>query len=403
MICGLAEDPEMFEALFGRKKSTQQTGHATNAPVPASAHSASRVTAPLPATMADITADWLQSVLQEHPDFRGKRITTATGVPIGEGVGQVSAIARFALTYAGAQGPEGVVVKLHPPFEAMRAVGMRYEMYRREAFFYRSLATETGAPVPTIYFSEWDPELERSATVMQDMTRWHWPDQLVGATQREAELCIDAIARLGARCWGADLSHHSWLPDTLSPVLQNIIADYRQCVPIALERLGDHLGVEAKDACQKIAQHIDWILEELAKRPLIVTHFDSRLENFVFEKPGSENLAMIDWQLVARVRPGWDFAYFVGCSIPEDLRRQLMPELKNRYLRGLRDGGVKNYDAASFDSDLRLNSMAVTLIPVIGGASFDASNARSTALFSSILQRTLGAVLDNRALELLPH
>lgn len=391
----------MFEALFGRKKSGQRAGQGANAS--ASAPSASRAAAPLPATMADITADWFQSVLQEHPDFHGKRIATATGVPIGEGIGQVSAIARFALTYAGAPGPQGVVVKLHPPFEAMRAVGMRYEMYLREASFYRSLVAETGAPVPTIYFSDWDPELERSATVMQDMTSWHWPDQLVGATRREAELCIDAIARLGATCWGADLSRHSWLPDTRSPVLQNIIADYRQCVPIALERLGSPLSVEAKNACQKIARHIDWILEELAKPPLIVTHFDSRIENFVFEKPGSDNLAMIDWQLVARVRPGWDFAYFVGCSIPEDLRRQVMPELKNRYLRGLRNGGVKKYDAASFDLDLRLNSMAVTLIPVIGGASFDANNARSTALFGSVLQRTLGAVLDNGALELLPH
>lgn len=391
----------MFEALFGRRKSSQRTVPGVSTSPSAPAADVTKVS--LPATVADVTADWLQSVLQNHPDFHGRRITAASGVPIGEGIGQVSAIARFALTYDGAQGPQGVVVKLHPPFEAMRAVGMRYEMYLREASFYRTLAAETGAPVPTIYLSEWDPELQRSATVMQDLTSWHWPDQLAGATQREAELCIDAIAQLGARCWGADLSRHSWLPDTRSPVLQNIIMDYRQCVPISLERLGGYVGAEAKDACQKIARHIDWILEELAKPPLIVTHFDSRIENFVFEKPGADKLAMIDWQLVARVRPGWDFAYFVGCSIPEDLRRQLMPGLTNRYLGGLRDGGVKDYDAASFDYDLRLNSMAVTLIPVIGGASFDASNPRSTALFGSVLQRTLGAVLDNKALELIPN
>ncbi len=44
----------------------------------------------------------------------------------------------------------------------------------------------------------------------------------------------------------------------------------------------------------------------------------------------------------------------------------------------------------------------MTLIPVIGGAAFDGDNPRSVALFGAILQRSLGSVLDNKCLDLLP-
>ncbi len=357
---------------------------------------------PLPESMADVNVAWLQHAVKDHPDFRGVRISGASSTPVGEGIGQMSSIARYALTYDGARGPESVVVKLHAPFEAMRAVGVRFEMYARESAFYQALGKEVAAPLPTIYFSEWEPTQQRSATVMQDMTRWHWPDQLTGATLQQAECCIDAIARLGASQWGADLSRHPWLPDTHAPVMQNMIHDYRLCVPVTLQRLASFVSPEARIACERIAQRMDWIFAELARPPLVVSHFDSRLENFVFVAPGSDKIAMIDWQLVARLRPGWDIAYFMGTSVPEDLRRQWQPGLVERYLDGLRAGGVHDYDAAQLDIDLRLNTMAMTLIPVIGGASFDGDNPRSVALFGSILQRSLGSVLDNHCLDLLP-
>ncbi len=385
----------MFGSFFGKKSASKQTQSLS--PVASGA-----AAMPLPESMTDVNVAWLQHVVTDHPDFRGVRISGASSTPVGEGIGQMSAIARYALTYDGARGPESVVVKLHPPFEAMRAVGVRFEMYSREAAFYRTLAKEVAAPLPKIYFSEWEPTQQRSATVMQDMTRWHWPDQLAGATLQQAECCIDAMAKLGARHWGADLSEYSWLPDTRAPVMQNMIHDYRLCVPVTLQRLADFVSPEARVACERIAQKMDWIFAELAKPPLVISHFDSRLENFVFVEPGSDKIAIIDWQLVARLRPGWDFAYFMGTSVPEEVRRHWQPGLTRRYLDGLRAGGVGDYDAAQFSTDLRLNTMAMTLIPVIGGASFDGDNPRSVALFGAILQRSLGSVLDNKCLDLLP-
>jgi thiamine kinase-like enzyme len=356
----------------------------------------------LPETMEEVTPSWLQQAVKDHPAFRGKRISSARGKPIGEGIGQMSALARVELAYDGEPGPQSVVVKLHAPFQAMRDVGIRYEMFAREAAFYQTLAAEVTVPIPTVYFAAWDPVLARNAMVMQDMTAWHWPDQLAGATQQQAERCIDALAKLGARHWGADFSRHPWLPDTHAPVLRQVVDDYRQSVPHALERLHSFVSPEAGKACKRIMHNMDWLCEKLAEPPLILTHYDSRLENFVFADPSAAELALIDWQLMARLRPGWDFAYFLGTSVSETRRSRWQPALSARYLDGLRANGVRNYDAARFDYDFRLSTMAITVIPVIGGASFDVSNERSLALFGAIMLRSLTSVLENDCLALLP-
>ena len=356
----------------------------------------------LPETMAEVTVPWLQQAVADHPAFRGKRIASARGKPLGEGIGQMSALARFELAYDGEQGPASVVVKLHAPYQAMRDVGIRYEMFARETAFFRTLAKEVTVPVPTIYFAGWDPARTRNAVVMQDMTTWHWPDQLTGATERQAEHCIDAIAKLGARHWGADFSNQSWLPDTHEPVLKQITGDYRQLVPVAVERLHEFLTPQTKTAVERIARNMDWICDAIAKSPQVLTHYDARLENFVFADESASELALIDWQLVARLRPGWDFAYFLGTSLTEQNRRQWQPALTKRYLDGLRAGGVGDYSAEAFATDFRLATMAITNIPIIGGASFDISNERSKALFGAILSRSLTSVVDNNSLALLP-
>jgi len=63
---------------------------------------------------------------------------------------------------------------------------------------------------------------------------------------------------------------------------------------------------------------------------------------------------------------------------------------------------VRDYKAPAFDIDLRLATMAITMIPVIGGASFDPGNERNLALFGAIMGRSLASVLDNNCLALLP-
>jgi hypothetical protein len=85
------------------------------------------------------------------------------------------------------------------------------------------------------------------------------------------------------------------------------------------------------------------------------------------------------------------------------MRREQQAALRARYLAGLKAGGVKDYGGERFDVDFRLGTMAMTVIPILGGASFDVSNARSVALFGAILSRSMASVLENDCLSLLPN
>ncbi len=356
----------------------------------------------LPESMDDVTLAWLQAATSEHPAFHGTRITAMRGTPVGEGIGQMSAIARLDLTYDGEPGPASVVVKLHAPFQGMRDVGVRYDMYERETAFYQTLAKGVTVSIPVVYFAGWDPALQRNAMVMEDMSDRYWPDQLSGHTREQAERCVDAIAQLGAGHWGADFSGEPWLPDSRAPVFGRIVGDYRMAAPATLERLSAFVTPQGRVACERIAGNIEWLFEALAQPPLILTHFDTRMENFVFTDRSAAELALIDWQLMARIRPGWDIAYFLGTSLPEELRRAWQNDLQARYLAGLAVGGVPDYAREQFDTDFRLATMAMTIIPVLGGAAFDLSNERSTQLFGAILARSLASVVENDCLALLP-
>ncbi|MBP6014651.1 MAG: DUF1679 domain-containing protein [Alphaproteobacteria bacterium] len=356
----------------------------------------------LPETMAEVTPAWLQQALAPHPAFKATRIAGARATPVGEGIGQMSAIARVELAYDGAAGPASIVVKLHTPFQAMRNVGLRYDMYVRETAFYQTLAADVTVPIPTIYYVAYDPQNARNAMIMQDMCTWHWPDQLTGASEQQAEACIDALAKLGARHWGADFSRYPWLPDTRQPVLKQLGEDYRQVVPLTLQRLNEFLSPEEHAAAERIARNLDWISEAIAKPPQILTHYDSRLENFVFRNQSSSDLALIDWQLVARLRPGWDIGYFLASSLTETNRRRWQAALIERYLEGLRQAGVRDYSAQALETDFRLGTMAMTIMPVIGGAAFDLENPRSKNLFGTMLHRAMASVVENDCLKLLP-
>ncbi|HEX2592181.1 MAG TPA: phosphotransferase [Rhizomicrobium sp.] len=357
----------------------------------------------LPETMDEVTLSWLQGAVAGHPAFTGANISQMRKTPVGEGIGQMSAIAKLDLDYDGKPGPASVVVKLHAPFQGMRDVGIRYDMYARETAFYQSLAKDVTVSIPTIYFAGWDSASQRNAMVMEDMSNRYWPSQLSGHTLQQAECCVDAIAKIGAGHWDADFSGHDWLPDSRSPTIQRIVGDYQMATPVALGNLDKFTTPESRAACERIAKNIHWIYEALAEPPLILTHFDTRMENFVFTDPSARELALIDWQLMARLRPGYDIAYFLGTSIPEEMRREHQAALRARYLAGLKAGGVQDYGGDRFDVDYRLGTMAMTVIPILGGASFDVSNERSVALFGAILSRSMASVLDNDCLSLLPN
>ena len=141
------------------------------------------------------------------------------------------------------------------------------------------------------------------------------------------------------------------------------------------------------------------IMDKLCEAPLTFTHDDFRVENLFFSADDSE-VAVIDWQLVAAIRPSWDFAYLIGTNIQTEIRRANQQDYIDLYLAELAEHGV-NYAEADLREDMKWTLLGNASIPVIGGANFVISNARSFELFQQMSVRLFETVLDFDALSVL--
>ena len=356
----------------------------------------------VPETPAEVTADWLTSALGQR--WPGIEVRSVNAEPLGEGIGQISLLQHLTLEHEGApEAPRHMVLKMHTTHPDMLGVAVRYRMYEREANFYSRFAHAVPLRTPDVYFAEADG-LERCVMLIEDMSGWHSPDQLIGPTQEQAEQAIDALAALTAAFWdSSELSNQSsWLPDFNVDYMRDTGRDYRACLPEFLRRYETKLPSGSGDAARTIAERYDDLTEALSTGPQVLTHYDYRLENMFFSDDAAEGFCALDWQLVIRARPGWDIAYFMGTNLPVPFLDEHGEALRNRYFQQLQTNGVQGYSRADFDADFALNTMAMTGIPMIGGANADLSNPRNEALFTEMSSRAFGEVIRNDCLSHLP-
>jgi len=357
----------------------------------------------VPQTPDEVTAEWLTSALRTR--WPGIDVMGVEALPLGEGIGQMSVLKRLILDHRGAaDAPQRMILKLHTPFPDMRAVADRYHMFEREVNFYRRFAAHVPVRVPDVYHAQLDGPTS-CVLLMEDMSDWRSPDQIDGPTQTQLQLAIDRLAALTGRFWNsAELDAESdWLPDWSVAYMRAAADDYRGCVPEYLRRFESKLPHRTRHAVETIAARMDGLLDELGRARQVLTHYDFRVENMFFQGDGDvSELCLVDWQLVMRGRAGWDYAYLTGTNLPIEARRQLDGPLRDRYLKGLQAAGVSDYTRSDLDQDIALNTMAMTIISVIGGANADLSNPRNEALFATIADRSFSAVLDGNCLDALP-
>jgi len=144
------------------------------------------------------------------------------------------------------------------------------------------------------------------------------------------------------------------------------------------------------------------LMERLSEPPVTLLHGDHRLDNLFFsEDEGPEGIAMLDWQITGAGRAPYDVAYFLSQSLVPEERKGVEYDLVTGYHRALLDHGVTGYSFEDCWEDYRLATLFDCCYPLNAGA-VDLVNERAVALFSTMLDRSVSAILDLDALELLP-
>ena len=326
---------------------------------------------------------------------------------IGAGVGMVGRLLRCHLVGRDANPalPDTVIVKLHSSHRETFETARTLQLYRREFDYYRQLAPHVPLRAPALLYGDFDSHDHRFVLVLEDLRGMTAADQIVGASADQAMTAVRAIARLHGLYWNkVDQTPVAGFHDSADPHRRRLVRDvYQASLPGALDRFGglfpDHLRRLAEDYGHRIVEHMD----ALGAGPLTFCHGDFRLDNMFFGSKGSDDFAVVDWQ-VCGVRSGlYDVAYFLSSSVAAEVRREIERQAIDEYHHVIRGMGVNDFTGEECWRSYRQNMLSCFQTPIIAGGRLDLSGERSRQLADAFLSRTLTAIDDLDAREFLPN
>lgn len=265
---------------------------------------------PIPDRAGAISSDWLSEAL-------GLRVAECLVEDAHSGT---TGRAVLGLKYwAGDTGPERLFVKLPPVDSAQQQFVVSSGMGRREAKFYRLIASTIPVRVPRCYYSDWSDDGERYIMLLE-----HLADS--GCTFRNAStrysldymrLVLKAFARLHAGYWQSARfkSDLRWL----KPPLQHDIG--RQLVARALAQHGGSMPDIFSATAEIYLSNTDAIHQLWNQGAHTLIHGDVHDGNLFFDvdAPG-----FLDWAVVARGPGMRDVGYFLaGTLTSEDQHHHL--------------------------------------------------------------------------------
>ena len=345
---------------------------------------------------SDLTAEWLAAVIGTGPvaDFSVERI----------GTGQMSECYRVRLTYAEAEdGPGSVVLKVAATDPVSRQTGLALGLYEREVRFYGDIAPRLGGSVAPCYHAAVDTSTGVFDLLLGDAGPAVVGDEIAGATIEQAHLGVAELGRLHGPLLGdASLAEAPWL-NREAPLNQAMITSlYADFV----DRYGDQIAPEHRVVCERLVAAFDGYLAQEAEacergRVQGLVHGDYRLDNMLFGTEGADRaLTVVDWQTVSWGPALTDLAYFLGCALPADSRRQQYDALLRAYHEAL--GPAAPITLADVADGVRRQSFFGVMMAIVSSMLVERTD-RGDQMFMTMLRRHCDHVLDTDALSTLPE
>jgi len=357
-----------------------------------------------PAHPGEVSPAWLTEAL--HGVAPGARVRGFEADQIAVGVGILGLLWRLTLRYepAGA-GPATAILKLPQTHPDPRHLADAFRFYLREIRFYEEVAGDTPVGTPDVYASAYDPVSGDFVLLLEDLGGRTVLDQLSGCPADRARTVVRALAMHHAAWWGdAELAARDWtfrLADPPNP--QALVPALRASWPVIEANFAHVLRGDTFEFAKHLDEVVVPLMERLSQPPVTLLHGDSRLDNIFFSSdPAEPPVTFVDWQLCGLGRGPYDVAYFLSQSMLPEERKQHEEQLLETYHRTLVANGVEGYSLEDCWEDYRLAILFVSAYPLNAG-SVDLVNERAVGLFTTMLDRSVSAIIDLDALELLPH
>ncbi len=354
-----------------------------------------------------LTSEWLTFALRGNGTIGGASVTGHRAKVIGEGVGFMGQLAQISLDYDRPEtgAPRSLIAKFPAAAQENRDLAMYFHFYEREVGFYQHIGGKMELRTPRCYFNGFDPSNGDFVLLLEDLAPAVVGDQVAGCVVEHVDLAIRELAKFQAKWWcSPELEKLEFMPAINAEWnVAAIEANYPLCWEPFLEFTKAYLTPAVRDAGERFGRQLRRLLDRFGDElPTTIVHGDYRLDNMFFGDPGSgAEFAVIDWQISSRAGGVFDVAYFVAGSLTPEERRARERDIVKLYHDTLVEHGVKDYDFAQCWEDYRLSTLFLLAYSVIGAGGLDLANERGFELFTKIASRTIAAIDDLKAYELL--
>ncbi|MGH7290126.1 MAG: phosphotransferase, partial [Myxococcota bacterium] len=261
------------------------------------------------------------------------------------------------------------------------------------------IAPAIHGPVAPCHHAAYDPATGVFDLLLGDATPAVVGDEIVGATIEQARMALTHLGHVHGPLLGdAALSGAAWI-NRESPLNQGLISALYAGF---LDRYRDDLAPEHREVCERLVSTFDAYLaaEAASGRPQGLVHGDYRLDNLLFGQDGADRpLTVVDWQTVSVGPALTDVAYFLGCALPVQQRREHSEELLRAYHVALGPNAPLTMDDVL--EGVRHQSFFGVVMSIVSPMLVERTE-RGDQMFMTMIARHCEHVLDTDALAVLP-
>lgn len=293
----------------------------------------------LPESPEDITPEWLNQALAEH--FPGVKVSAVSAEPAKHATNSNSVIHLDYESRAGA--PDSMFLKLPPQHgDPRRELVNQSGMGRREALFYRDLASKVDMRIPECYVAQYRQEDSTFVLLIEDLnaSACYFPEVTAGFSPEHVMRAMLQLANLHVTF------EDSAVREKDAPWVQppKRWRDYAVAMlQYGLDNNRDKLTEEFAEISELYINYQEQIHDawELERSTLI--HGDTHCGNLFADgdEPG-----FLDWGLINLNHPMRDVSYYICMALSPDNRKQHEKALIEHYLRARDNCGG---DSISFD------------------------------------------------------
>ena len=386
-----------------------------------------------------LTAAWLTDAISgggAKESGRSPRVASFTIEPL-QGCGFLSLTFRLLLTYEGStpksvlerpEVPASLILKVPGTFgcpEDFTALAAETHAYRQEAKFYVDIAPViksrgVAMRVPKLFRVDLSSG-EDARILMEDVGGAGFSiNQVAGLPVERVEALVVAAGALHAAFWeghGAPIPSFVPAADASASMTGSMTDGFLESFGSfershGLRAMGLAIPEDAVDAAgRKLRMHARAITKHLAVvAPQTLCHGDYRADNCILLHPPSKDSVVLDWQLYFKGPGAYDVQNIVVASMAASDRKAHCERLLRLYHASLVRHGVTDYAWAALWRDFKFCLLQMAMLGfnfcskgIDGtGLSLNAEFETCKECLHCQIERTMSAVIDYSALDLLP-